>query len=180
MAQWALSTFKYLQISQCSQVALIAFIQIMRYFTHVGYVQNKKKCSHGSLLCLQFPLSQTTAELKNVSQFWTAYYVLLLSKDDQDIYISGGRTELQYRLKHMISLFFKALDSSHLQMTSSTTRFVLLQRSQNKSVCRFVHKLQDANKCLSSLSVALYLKSTRQGFNISQPFRSTAPVQNLD
>ena len=102
MAQWALSTFKYLRISQCSQVALIAFIQIMRYFTHVGYVQNKKKCSHGSLLCLQFPLSQTTAELKNVSQFWTAYYVLLLSKDDQDIYISGGRTELQYRLKHMI------------------------------------------------------------------------------
>ena len=134
MAQWALSTFKYLRISQCSQVALIAFIQIMRYFTHVGYVQNKKKCSHGSLLCLQFPLSQTTAELKNVSQFWTAYYVLLLSKDDQDIYISGGRTELQYRLKHMISLFFKALDSSHLKIRMYVDLFTNCRMRINASL----------------------------------------------
>ena len=36
MTQWALSTFRYLQISQYSQVALKSFIQMMQYSTHAG------------------------------------------------------------------------------------------------------------------------------------------------
>lgn len=73
----------------------------------------------------------------------------------------------------MISFFFKALDSFTSSNDFNTTRYVLLERSQNKNVYRSVHKVQDANTCLYSLSVALYLKSTRQGFNIFRTFGST-------